>query len=118
MKDENLDEFSPSQGRVIFLLLQKDNIPIHKLVEQTQLTKSTLSSHLDNLESQGFVTKVPSTEDKREIFVILTDKIRKERQRYIDVSKRMTELFYEGFTNNEIDQFESYLHQCLQNLLK
>ncbi|MBY8992900.1 MAG: MarR family transcriptional regulator, partial [Candidatus Lokiarchaeota archaeon] len=74
LREHELDLFKPSQGRVIFLLLQKDNIPIHDLVEKTQLTKSTLSSHLDNLESIGFVKKIPSEEDKRETLVILTEK--------------------------------------------
>ena len=73
LREYELDLFNPSQGRLIFLLLQKDNIPIHDLVEKTQLTKSTISSHLDNLERIDFVKKIPSEEDKRETFIILTE---------------------------------------------
>ncbi|MCJ7650393.1 MAG: MarR family transcriptional regulator [Candidatus Lokiarchaeota archaeon] len=93
-------------------------MPIHELVEQTQLTKSTLSSHLDSLESLGFIKKIPSKEDKREIFVILSEKTKNLNQKYLEVSKHMTKLFYDGFTDKEIDQFEKYLRQCIQNLAK
>jgi len=118
LREYNLDLFKPSQGRVIFLLLQKDNIPIHELVEKTQLTKSTLSSHLDNLERIDFVKKIQSKDDKRETIIILTEKALKLKQDYIDVSSIMTNLFYDGFSEEEINQFEDYLQRCLQNLIK
>ena len=118
LRKYELDLFNPSQGRVIFLLMQKDNIPIHELVEKTQLTKSTLSSHLDNLEKIDFVKKIPSDEDKRETFIILTEKALKLKQDYINVSRIMTNLFYDGFSEEEINQFEDYLQRCLQNLIK
>lgn len=116
MKEDNLDEFTPSQGRIIFLLLQKDNIPLHDLVEKADLSKSTLSSHLDNLERKGFVKKVPSSEDKREIFINLTDKAQKLQKEYLNISQEMIKLFYKGFSGEDIDKFEEYLHRCLQNL--
>ncbi|MCJ7650749.1 MAG: MarR family transcriptional regulator [Candidatus Lokiarchaeota archaeon] len=118
LREYELDLFNPSQGRVIFLLLQNDNIPIHDLVEKTQLTKSTLSSHLDNLERIDFVKKIQSKDDKRETFIILTEKALKLKQDYIDVSRNMTKLFYDGFSEEEINQFEGYLQRCLQNLIK
>lgn len=118
LRDNDLDLFNPSQGRVIFLLLQKDNIPIHNLVEKTQLTKSTLSSHLDNLEKIGFVKKIPSEKDKRETFIVLTEKAHKLKHSYIEVSRNMSNLFYDGFSEEEINQFEGYLQRCLQNLIK
>lgn len=118
LRENGLDLFNPSQGRVIYLLLQKDNIPIHELVEKTQLTKSTLSSHLDNLEKNNFIEKLPSKKDKREIFIILTEKALKLKQDYIEVSKKMTNLFYDGFNEEEMKQFEEYLQRCLQNLIK
>ena len=116
MKENDLDRFTPSQGRIIFLLLQKDNIPMHELVDKAQLSKSTLSSHLDNLEGLGVVKKIPSNEDKREIFVMLTKEIQQIKEDYLKVSQEMVELFYKGFTQGDIDKFEGYLHKCLQNL--
>ena len=115
--ENNLESFNPSQGRIIFPLMQKDNIPIHYLVEITQLSKSTLSSHLDNLENLGLINKIPSNKDKREIFIVLTEKAQNLKKDYAEVSIDMTNLFYKGFSEEDIDKFESYLHQCLQNLI-
>jgi hypothetical protein len=35
----------------------------------------------------------------------------------MQISKEMTELFYKGFTKKEIEQFEGYLRQILDNLI-
>ncbi|TFG24660.1 MAG: MarR family transcriptional regulator [Promethearchaeota archaeon] len=116
MKENDLDRFTPSQGRIIFLLLQKDHVPMHELVDKAQLSKSTLSSHLDNLERLGIVKKIPSNEDKREIFIVLTDELHNLKENYLKVSREMTELFYKGFSLEDIEKFEAYLRKCLQNL--
>ncbi|MFX1411418.1 MAG: MarR family transcriptional regulator, partial [Promethearchaeota archaeon] len=36
LKEHKLEDFNPAQGRIMFTLWQKDNIPIHELVEKTQ----------------------------------------------------------------------------------
>ncbi|MHA2400655.1 MAG: MarR family transcriptional regulator, partial [Promethearchaeota archaeon] len=45
LKKYNLEEFNPAQGRIMFVLWREDNLPIHKLVEKTQFSKSTLTFH-------------------------------------------------------------------------
>ena len=73
LKEYNIEGLNPAQGRIMFVLWQKDKIPIHELVKQTQLTKSTLTSTLDRLEQAGFLKRVPSEEDRREILIELND---------------------------------------------
>ena len=118
LKDHRLEEFNPAQGRVMFVLWQKDNIPIHELVEKTQYSKSTLTSMLDNLEKAGFIKRVPSKEDRREILIALTEKDRLLQDKYIDVSREMGKLFYNKFNDEEIDDFENYLEKILENLIE
>jgi len=118
LKDHKLDEFNPAQGRIMFVLWQKDNIPIHELVEKTQYSKSTLTSMLDNLEKAGFIKRVPSKEDRREILIALTEKNRLLQDKYVDVSREMGKLFYNKFNEEEIDDFENYLERILENLIE
>ncbi len=118
LKDHRLEEFNPAQGRVMFVLWQKDTIPIHELVEKTQYSKSTLTSMLDNLEKAGFIKRVPSKEDRREILITLTEKNRLLEDKYIDVSREMGKLFYNKFNDEEIDDFENYLERILENLIE
>lgn len=117
LKDHKLDEFNPAQGRIMFVLWQKDNIPIHDLVEKTQFSKSTLTSMLDNLEKAGFIKRVPSKDDRREILIALTEKDRLLQDKYIDVSREMGKLYYNKFNDKEINDFENYLKRILENLI-
>ena len=110
-------EIGPGQGRILFALWQKDGVPINDLVERTLLRKSTLSELLDNLEKAGFVRREQSEEDRRKILIRLTERTQKLQKVYINLSIEMTKLFYNGFTDEEIDEFEAFLQRILDNLL-
>lgn len=118
LKENNLHEFNPSQGKIMFVLWQTDNIAIHELVEKTQLGKSTVTFHLDNLEKAGYIKRIPSERDKREFYIVLTDKDKALQEKYVKVSEEMTKIFYKKFTENEIQQFETFLENLLDNLIQ
>lgn len=117
LKEHNLDEINPAQGRILFALWQSDEISIQELSKKTSLGKSTLTSMLDRLENAGYLTRVPSGKDRRKILIKLTEKDRQLQDIYLQVSKEMTELFYHEFTAKEIDEFEAYLKRIFDNLL-
>jgi DNA-binding MarR family transcriptional regulator len=110
-------EIGPGQGRILFALCKKDEVPINDLARRTLLRKSTLSELLDNLEESGYIERVQSQEDRRKVLIKTTDKTHKLQKAYIDLSVTMTKLFYNGFTDEEIEQFESYLGRVLENLV-
>lgn len=57
MKKSGIDEINPAQGRILFVLWNKDEIPISELSKKTMLSKSTLTSMLDRLEKAGYVIR-------------------------------------------------------------
>ncbi|MEW6366404.1 MAG: MarR family transcriptional regulator [Acidobacteriota bacterium] len=109
-------EINPAQGRILFALWQQDRIPIQTLKERTSLEKSTLTSMLDRLEEAGFIRRRPSNRDRRQILIERTEKDRALERKYEAVSKEMTELYYRGFRDEEIDRFESFLGRIFENL--
>ncbi len=111
-------EFNSAQGRILFVLWERDGIPIRELSKKTQLSKSTLTSMLDRLEGGGHVVREPSSEDRRVILVKLTEANRRQKDKYDRVSREMTELYYDGFTWEEVEEFEEYLRRILVNLQK
>jgi DNA-binding MarR family transcriptional regulator len=113
---EHQVEISPAQGRIMFALWRKDGISISELVRRTSLEKSTMTSMLDRLEEAGYVTRVRSQEDRRKVLIERTDKDRSWQETYVHVSQEMTKLFYDGFSDSEIDTFEQYLKRVLDNL--
>lgn len=118
LKKAGIDEINPAQGRILFVLWKKDEIPISELARKTQLSKSTLTSMLDRLEKTGYIVRVPSKEDRRVILIRRAEKDKLLESRYIQVSDEMTNLFYDGFTSKEIDDFEDSLKRILANLTK
>ncbi len=116
LRDHDITELNTAQGRIMFVVWRNDGIPISDLAEKTGLGKSTLTSMLDRLEKAGFLRRVPSTDDRRSILIFRTEKDRSLEQDYVRVSRHMTRLFYDGFSEGEIDRFEKDLQRILKNL--
>jgi len=102
----------------MFVLWNKNSLPIHELSKETQLSKSTLTSMLDRLEEAGYIKRSPSKKDRRKIIINLIKVDKEFEQNYINVSNKMLNLFYNGFSEEEIDQFESFLKRLLNNLVE
>ena len=109
-------EINPAQGRIMFVLWQEDGIPIRELAQKTALEKSTLTAMLDRLERMGYVRRVHSATDRRQILVERTELDRSWQDIYVKVSQEMSELFYQGFSEGEIYELDRYLRRLLVNL--
>lgn len=116
LKEHQIDEINPAQGRIMFVLWREDGISINELAKRTSLGKSTLTSMLDRLEEAGYLVRVPSKEDRRRILIKRTDKDKALENVYVRVSQEMTKLFYDGFSSTEVDRFEEDLQRILDNL--
>lgn len=116
LRERGLGHITPEQGRVLFALWRRDGVTIRELARRTSLSKSTLTATVDRLEGAGHVVRVPSTEDRREIMIRLTETDRRLREAYTRISGEMNELAYRGFREGEIDAFEGQLNRILQNL--
>lgn len=87
-----------------------------ELSRKTGLAKTTLTGMLDRLEKQGHVRRNFDPADRRSVRITLTPQARSLNDRYVAVSEEMTEKFYKGFTDEDIQEFEKYLQRVLQNL--
>jgi DNA-binding MarR family transcriptional regulator len=71
---------------------------------------------LDRLEQTGHVRREVSANDRRKQLVFTTASHRELREGFDRVSGMMTELFYRGFSEQEISRFEADLDRVLRNL--
>ena len=115
LRDNNMADLEGARGRIIFALWGRDGVPIKTLCEKTSLDKSTLTGIIDRLERDGFVERKPSESDKRSTLISLTGKEQEFAQKVQKVSNQMNKIFYKGFTNEEILQFDSMLERILVN---
>lgn len=115
LRERGID-MHPAHGRILFVLWQYGPMPIHDLAHRVSLGKSTLTNALDRLEDSGDVRRVRSADDRRSIRIELTPKTAGAKRAYEEVSRAMSDLFYRGLTDKEIDGFEDALARILANL--
>ena len=82
----------------------------------TGLANNTLTSMVKKLEEQGLVTIQPCTQDKRKKYISLTDLGWAQKEIGDRVSRELGEIFYQGFSNQEILEFEAYQERIITNL--
>lgn len=113
-----IDSFNGAQGRILYVLWQNDDISISSLSAQTSLANTTLTAMLDRMENIGLIARKPDPKDRRNRLIVLTEKAKSLQEDYMNISQRMNVIYYAGFSETEIEQFESYLQRILNNLEK
>lgn len=118
LANSGIDEFNGAQGRILYVLWQNDEISISSLSAQTSLANTTLTAMLDRMENSGLIIRKFDPKDRRNRLIVLTEKAKSLKDDYTRISEKMNEIYYTGFTEKEIVQFESYLQRVLNNLEK
>lgn len=115
LRENDMADLEGARGRIIFALWGKDGVPIKTLCEKTSLDKSTLTGIIDRLERDGYVERKSSETDKRSTLISLTGKELEFAKNIQKVSTQMNKIFYKGFSDDEIIQFEEMLARILEN---
>ena len=118
LADSGIDSFNGAQGRILYVLWQNDEISISSLSAQTSLANTTLTAMLDRMENMGLIVRKPDPKDRRNRLIALTEKAKSLQVDYNRISEQMNEIYYSGFAEAEIMQFELYLQRILNNLEK
>ena len=116
MLSENGIEISGGQGRILFVLWKKDHLTISEISEQTSLAKNTVSVVVDGMVRKGIVERETNPSNRRQTIISLTDYAQSMREQYETVSRQMNQLFYQGFSEREQKEFESFLARILKTL--
>lgn len=116
LQDCGVEEFNGPQGHILYVLWQKDEVPIVELSQKTGLAKNTLTAMLGRMEDAGLIERKTAESDKRQSLIVLTEKARDLQQKYDEVSQKMNEVFYKGFSGDEVLMMDSYLDRILANL--
>ena len=82
----------------------------------TGLANNTLTTMIKKLEEQNLVIISPCGIDKRKKYVKLTEQGWSQKEVGNRVSQKLDAIFYKGFSEEEIRQFESYQERILDNL--
>lgn len=116
LKESTVDAFNGAQGRILYVLWEHEKLTISEIGRLTSLAKTTLTSMLDRMEESSLVKRVPDTQNRRQIFISITEKAKEYREAYDRVSEQMKTLFYKGFSETETADFEDKLKRIIENL--
>ena len=114
---ENGIEISGGQGRILFVLWKEDHLTISDISEKTSLAKNTVSVVINGMVNKGIVARNINPQNRRQTIISLTEYAKNLQEKYEIVSEQMNSLFYQGFTENEQEQFEQYLARILNTLI-
>ena len=116
ISEQGIDAFSGEQGKILFILWQKDKITQKELACETGLAKNTITVMLEKMEKNNLIRRITDENDKRKSLVILTDYAKSLKKSFDEISDEMLKKVYKGFSEEEIDKYEGYLHRIIRNL--
>ena len=116
--EKSSDIDSSELASIVFTVLEAGTLETKDIQIATGIPKSTLTDMLDRLEGKGWVRRERCTEDRRKIKVRLV----KSRKYFFDqfgpIIAKQQEVFYKGFSSEEIDQFDKLLDRACINFNK
>lgn len=118
LSEKNISAFSGEQGRILHVLWEEDGISIKELSFKTGLTVSTLTTMIDRMEEANLIKRIPDKKDRRKILIKLTEYTNSLKGVYDEISQKMTDYSYDGFSENEIETMERLLKKMLDNVEK
>ena len=110
--------YRSEQGKILTVLWKSETgcATATDIALATGLTNNTLTSMIKKLEEQNLVIISPCGIDKRKKYVKLTEQGWSQKEVGRRVSKKFDAIFYKGFSEEEIRQFENYQERILENL--
>ena len=111
-------QYRSEQGKILTVLWQKEDgrATATDIALASGLANNTLTSMIKKLVDQGLVTIEQSDQDKRKKFVVWTELGWAQKEIGDRVSKELGEIFYQGFSDQEIREFEAYQERIITNL--
>ena len=110
--------YRSEQGKILAVLWSSETgcATATDIALATGLANNTLTTMIKNLEEKNLVTVSPCGEDKRKKYLVLTDLGWSQQEVSDRVSQELDAIYYKGFSDKEIEQFEDFQERILANL--
>ena len=105
---------------LLFYILPKDKSQLlfSEIVERGKISKSSLSDIINKYENLGLVCKCISNEDKRNIYINLTDDGVYVKNKLEDIKNEALDAMLDGFDENQRAIFKDCVSKALVNIKK
>ena len=118
LAQKNITAFNGEQGRILHVLWENDGISNRELSKKSGLAMSSLTTMLERMKEKNLLIRKFCPSDKRKILIFLTDYAKSLKSEYDEISDKMTEISFEGISDEERLAFEATLEKVLYNFEK
>ena len=118
LAQKNITAFNGEQGRILHVLWENDGISNRELSKKSGLAMSSLTTMLERMEEKKLLIRKFCPNDKRKSLIFLTDYAKSLKSEYDEISDKMTEISFEGISDEERLAFEATLEKVLYNFEK
>lgn len=115
LAQKNITAFNGEQGRILHVLWENDGVSNRELSKKSGLAMSSLTTMLERMEEKKLLERRVDENDKRKILIFLTDYAKSLKSEYDEISDKMTEISFEGISDEERLAFETTLEKVLYN---
>ncbi len=106
-----------SHGNILNILYNNNGrLTMKEIGEGINRSKSTVTQLVDRLLKAGYVRKESYTGDKRYTYIILSEKGLTIKKDFQEISDDLVNIFFKGFTNDEVDSMLFLLDRVIENL--
>lgn len=109
-------DLNRSQASILFTLHKNESITQKDLAKRLNITAPSITSSIQKMERDGYISREPDKSDQRMMRLALTEKGESCIQSIIDVAERMERIMFEGMSTEEKDIFRQLLVQVNDNL--
>jgi DNA-binding MarR family transcriptional regulator len=104
-------DLTPAELRILRVLREEGTSPMNRLSHETLLSQPTITGIVDKLEERGFVERVRSKEDRREVLIAITQKGSSAFMKGEELHRRFVEKALSALDAPEVDDLVRLLRK-------
>lgn len=112
---KGLSNIASSHGNILFQLSKVENLSMGELAQKINRDKSTTTVLIRKLIKENLVEECINEHDKRNKKISLTEKGKEYTSITSEISASLLQKFYNGFSDEEKNQFASFLERIKNN---
>lgn len=117
IKEENISILRNHIPLFYILPYSGEKMLFNELSKIWDISKSSLSDIVNKYEALGIVTKCSCTDDKRTVYIGLTNKALCIKDKLDEIEDEFLDIMLNEFTNEEREIFETYIKKSISNLI-
>ncbi len=116
LKDRGIEGLVISHGNILDILYNNNGrLTMKEISEGINRSKSTVTQLVDKLLAYGYVTREADSADKRISYIVLTELGMGIKKDFREISDRVIQEFFQGFTETEAETLLTLLDRVIHN---